>query len=86
MTLKIERESARGKTVVRLVGRLCFEHLDELKRQVEDTASEIVLDLEAVTLVDVEVVRFLNCCERSGVELSHCSPYIQEWMLREQEG
>jgi hypothetical protein len=36
-----------------------------------------------VTLVDVEIVRFLNACEKGGVELLHCWPYIQEWMIRE---
>jgi hypothetical protein len=40
--------------------------------------------LEEVTLVDVEVVRFLGMCEANGVELVHCSPYIREWIRREQ--
>jgi hypothetical protein len=40
-------------------------------------------DLEGVTLVDIEVVRFLNACEKSGVELLHCWPYIREWTIRE---
>lgn len=84
MTLKIETESVWGKTIVRLSGRLRSEHLDELEQQVKGNASEIVLDLEAVMLVDVEVIRFLNSCEESGVELLHCCPYIREWMLREQ--
>jgi hypothetical protein len=33
--------------------------------------------------VDVEIVRFLNACEKGGVEILHCWPYIQEWMSRE---
>jgi hypothetical protein len=44
-----------------------------------------VLDLGEVTLVDVDVVRFLKACEADGVEVVHCSRYIREWMLREQE-
>jgi len=36
-----------------------------------------------VTLVDVEIVRFLNACEKGGVKLLNCWPYIQEWMIRE---
>ena len=43
-----------------------------------------VLDLQEVTLVDVEVVRFLGLYEAKGVELSHCSPYIREWFFRGQ--
>lgn len=30
-----------------------------------------------------EVVRFLNSCEESGVEILQCRPYIREWMIRE---
>ena len=85
MTLKIEKISAGRKTVICLSGRLQSEHLDEFKTQIEGDHSPIALDLDGVTLVDVEVVRFLNGCEESGVELLHCSPYIREWMLREQD-
>jgi anti-anti-sigma regulatory factor len=85
MTLKIEKEFDGRKTVLRLSGRLRSEHLDDLKLQVKDNPSAFVLDLDGVTLVDVEVIRFLNGCEQSGIELLHCLPYIREWMLREQE-
>jgi hypothetical protein len=43
------------------------------------------LDLKEVTLVDVDVVRFLGACEVEGVEIVHCSQYIREWMVRERE-
>ena len=86
MTLKIERDFVGRKTVIRLSGRLQAEHVDELKTQLTGAPSGMALDLEAVTLVDVEVVRFLNACEESGVELLHCCRYIREWMLREKTG
>jgi hypothetical protein len=41
--------------------------------------------MDEVTLVDVDVVRFLNRCETKGVRLINCSPYIREWMSREQK-
>jgi anti-anti-sigma regulatory factor len=85
MTLKIEKDSDGRKTLIRLIGRLRSEHLDELKTQLKGDQSRIALDLDGVTLVDVEVVRFLNACEESGIELVHCWPYIREWMLREQD-
>jgi hypothetical protein len=44
----------------------------------------MALDLDEVTLVDVEVVRFLGVCEAAGIALLHCSPYIREWIVREQ--
>ena len=83
MTLRIEKAADRHKTIIRLSGRLQAEHLDELKMQVDGEHLPSVLDLEGVTLVDIEVVRFLNACEKSGVELLHCWPYIREWMIRE---
>ena len=56
------------------------------------TLAETILDmtqcdsaghLQSVTLVDVKVVRFLDACEKNGVALLNCSPYIREWMVRE---
>jgi len=83
MTLKIEKEFVGPKTAIRLSGRLQAEHVDELKIQLTGDSSTMALDLEAVTLVDVEVVQFFNACEDRGVELLHCCAFIREWMVRE---
>ena len=83
MTIRIDRETYRLKTMIRVSGRLQSEHLDELRTQLKGIPSRIALDLNGVTLVDVEIVRFLNACEKGGVEILHCWPYIQEWMIRE---
>ena len=83
MTIRIERETHRLKTMIRVSGRLQSKHLEELKTQLEGAQSRVTLDLNGVTLVDVEIVRFLNACEKGGVELLNCWPYIQEWMIRE---
>ncbi|HEU4682906.1 MAG TPA: hypothetical protein VFS39_00200 [Nitrospira sp.] len=83
MTLRIEREADRHKTIIRLCGRLQSEHVDELKLQVDRAQLPAALDLEGVTLVDIDVVRFLNACEDLGVELLHCRPYVRAWMIRE---
>jgi anti-anti-sigma regulatory factor len=84
MTLKIEKDREGNKRVMRLSGRLRSEYLNELKTQIEGDATRVVLDLDGVTLVDIEVVRFLNACEAGGVEILNGSPYIREWMHREQ--
>ena len=76
MTLKIERNSDGRRTLIRLIGRVRSEHIEELKKQTGVKGPPIGFDMECVTLVDIEVVRFLNACEKSGVELIHCSPYI----------
>jgi len=60
------------------------EHLAELKAQMQGSGPGIVLDLDEVTLVDVEVVRFLGGCEAEGGTVL-CAPYIREWMLRERD-
>ena len=46
-------------------------------------AETIILDLEGVTLVDLDVIRFLGVGEAEGVELVNCSPYIRDWIFRE---
>ena len=73
-------------TTIRLIGRIRSEHLPELREQLASAGPKVKLDLDEVTLVDVEVVRFLKLCEAEGAEVLRCSPYIREWMLREMGG
>ena len=79
MTLKIERFQAR----VRVSGELRSEHLDQIKTELEKCGASAVLDLEEVSLVDVEAVRFFNACEAGGISVVHCPPYIRKWMSSE---
>jgi hypothetical protein len=85
MTLRIERSSGAGKTILRVSGRISLEYLDDLRSQTQGLGPGTVLDLEHVTLVDVEGVGFLSECEAKGIELLHCSPYIREWITRERQ-
>jgi hypothetical protein len=84
MTLTIERISGKGKTRIRLSGEFRSEHVDQVKTEIERGGPEVALDLEEVHLVDVEGIRFLSACKAEGIPMLHCSPYIREWMLREQ--
>jgi hypothetical protein len=84
MTLRMERVLDGKHTTIRLIGRMCSEHLGELKTLIEDTPV-VALDLDEITLVDVDAVNFLRTCEAAGIELRHCSRYICEWMDREQD-
>jgi hypothetical protein len=81
--MKIEKLSQRGKTTVRLSGHFQADHIGELHSQLQDNGPRFVLDLNEVTLVDVEVVRLLGACEAKGVEIVHCPKYIREWINRE---
>jgi anti-anti-sigma regulatory factor len=85
VTLKIETIHDEQRTTIKLIGRVQAESLPELKAQIEGTGSGVVLELEEVTLVDVEAVRFLGVCESEGVQLRHCSGYVREWIARELE-
>jgi anti-anti-sigma regulatory factor len=85
MTLRIEKASDEYSTTVRLIGRMRREHLEVLKAQIGDSGPEVALDLSEVTLVDVDVVYFLGVCQKQGVKLLHCSPYISDWIAKEQE-
>ncbi|MGD0140035.1 MAG: hypothetical protein ABSD28_14265 [Tepidisphaeraceae bacterium] len=83
--LKIEKASDDQNTILRLIGRIRPEHLDELTTQIKCGRSPIVLDLDEVSLADVDVIRFLKIAEASGIELRHCPPFIREWISRERD-
>jgi anti-anti-sigma regulatory factor len=83
--LKIEKYSDGYGTTIRLIGRMRAEHLEELEKQIRESGLAITLDLEEVTLVDVEIVRFLGTCEARGGTLLNCSPYIRDWIGKERD-
>ncbi len=83
MTFKIETIRSPNRTILRISGRLQRENLAELNKQMGTDPARTVLDVSEVTLVDLEVVRFLNACQDQGVECANPSPYIREWMNRE---
>ena len=57
----------------------------ELEKQIRESGSKIVIDLEEVDLVDVQVVRFLGACEAQGITLLNSSPYIRDWIGKERD-
>jgi hypothetical protein len=85
MTLRIDQRSQQGRTVLKLIGQIHSEDLEDFKAQTLAAGPGMAFDLEELTLVDVGVVRYLGECERRGVELLNCPPYIREWIKRERE-
>jgi len=82
--LKITRMTNAATTRLIVSGRIDAEQLPDLRRSVEaEDARDVVLDLNEVSLVDAEGVRFLLYCEMRGVRLAHCPAYVREWMVRE---
>ncbi len=72
MTLRIQKSCDDHNTTVRLCGRLVASQCQALSEQIE-------------SLVDLDVVQFLARCEARGIELLNCSPYIREWISREND-
>jgi ABC-type transporter Mla MlaB component len=82
--LKITRMTNAGTTTLIVSGRIDAEQLPDLRQSVEtEQASDVVLALNEVSLVDVEAVRFLLHCEIHGIRLAHCPAYVREWMACE---
>ena len=79
--LKIER-SAKTAIVFTVSGRLEPDNVDELSALLaaEKAGRALVLDLKDLLLLDREVLRFLRACERQGILLRNCPPYIRIWM------
>jgi hypothetical protein len=85
VTLKIEAKSGDQGTSIKLIGRLRAESLPDLKAEINPGGTVIALEMDEVTLVDLDVVRFLSACETQGIELRGCPPYIREWIAQEKE-
>jgi hypothetical protein len=81
--LRIERQS-RGRSSInlKLSGRMQADELSELLTEIE-MCNPLSLDLEEVTLLDRDSVRFLIRCESEGIQLVNCSLYVREWITRE---
>jgi hypothetical protein len=74
--------TGNGDAVLTVSGRLQADELCELAALL-DARRPHVLDLEDLVGVDEDAVRFLCACERDGIALSNCPPYIRTWMTRE---
>ena len=83
MTLRIEQSSQRGRTVLKLIGQIHSEDLEDFKAQTLAAGPGMAFDLDELTLVDVGVVRYLVSANSAECELLNCPPYIREWIKRE---
>ena len=83
--LRIEKESDGHTTTLRLIGQIQSADIGSIRAQMDDDSVHVLFDLGEVTLVNVEVIRFLSDCEDEGVVLIHCPPYVRDWILRERD-
>jgi len=84
MTLRIDRLPSGDTVVLRLIGSMRVENIEEVKTEVAGSG-QVVLDIGELTLVGREGIRFLNVCQDDGVGIVNASPYISEWMLLERD-
>jgi hypothetical protein len=79
--LKIER-SSNGTVVFTLSGRIEMVDVPELQRllSLEAVGRDIAFDLEDVTLIDRDAIKFLARCENDRVKLENCPAFIREWI------
>lgn len=81
--LRIEKDRDGSVNRLRLIGRIESDLIGSIKSAISDCCAPRILDLSEVTLVDLDVVRFLIRCEDKGIEIVHCPPYVHEWIVRE---
>jgi hypothetical protein len=79
--LRIQRSSEQ-EVIFSLSGRIEMEDVEELRRllSLEAAGQGIVLDLQNITLVDRDAVKFLAGWEEEGIKLENCPAYIREWI------
>ncbi len=83
MVLKIEQFSDGSRQRFVLSGRIESSNVQQLKAQIDGNEKEVVLDLAQVRIVDRDAVRFLADCERKGIQLRDCPPFVRAWILSE---
>ena len=81
--LRIERFFDRA-VVFSLSGRIQIEDVAELQRLVslEAAGQNIAFDLQDVTLVDRDAMKFLACWESEGIRLENCLAYVRDCIDR----
>jgi len=86
VTFKIDRTPGESCTTIKIIGRITAEDVGELKAEVDAGGGSVVVDLGEMSLVSVEVIRFLSACESRGVRLLNCSAWIRKWIDSEVKG
>jgi len=78
----IERSLSGQAVVFRLSGRIEPEDVTEVERLfgLEPKGQVITLDLQDLTLVDRETLRFLAKCQMENIRLENCPAYISDWI------
>ena len=79
--LRIER-SENGQVLFTLSGRIEAEEITELRQLIalERSGQPLNFNLQDVTLVNQDAVKFLAQCEADGIKLENCPLHIRRWI------
>jgi anti-anti-sigma regulatory factor len=70
-----------------LSGEMDREHVARLQEMlVSEGDDHVVLDLQDITLVNREAVRFLASVEAAGISVANCPEYVRTWIAAERDG
>ncbi len=70
-----------------LSGAMDSEHVARLRELLVSEADDhVVLDLQDITLVNRDAVRFLAGVEAAGITVANCPEYVQTWIAAERDG
>jgi len=83
MTLRIEQTAKDSETIFTLIGRITSPDVQQLKAEIAEARNRVTLDLEQVSLVDLDAVHFLAVVERQGIHLRRLPQYVRAWILQE---
>ncbi len=83
--LRIDITTDGSLKLLRVIGDLRVDELEELERHLNGSSKEVTLDLEELKIVDLAAVLFLLQCEDRGIRMVDCPYYVREWMSRERE-
>ncbi len=83
MTCRVVRLVERDHLVLlQISGHLQQAHVSMIKELIAQETDSVILDLENVTLVDREMVRFFAACDARSIELRNCPDLVREWMSK----
>ena len=84
MTCRIDRLATEDDGVIlRVSGRCAGGALDVLRDALAEGHRVRTIDLKDVRQVDRDAVKLLAISKTSGIELTNCTAFIQEWIARE---
>jgi hypothetical protein len=87
MTCRIDRAlTIENLVVLNVTGGITGEHVEVLRKLLEQETIAPIIDLESVLLVDREAIQLLALFEGRGGELRNCPLYVREWVTRERNG